>query len=448
MALDRPYDRPNFSSTSYSHHHFLGVKWGAPTLFSSASAITYAFTKPRWDGYQISNAEYQNAIAEAFAEWENVADITFVQRPDGADADIELYLDFIGDNTLAYAAFYQDLSQGSMATAQDGEIVFSTFEYGINGPSSPEILAGFKTVALHEIGHIIGLDHSDDPGDLLYPYYDPDRSTLSQNDITAAQVLYGPPPGTASAFVLGNNSADTLSADNSGQALFGYGGNDHLTGGTGDDTLIGGTGNDSLMGRGGDDVLVDAFGNDTLKGGAGLDNILVVDGNNDLSGGTGNDVLRGGLFSDRLDGGAGHDALWGDYQREWTYETLLFFGDDTLIGGPGDDTLFGGNGRDVFVFGPNEGTDDISPISYASSFEANPDNFRVFGDQYAYVPDADFRAGVDKIDVTAFGFGSGAQVLGALSDAADHALFQSAGTTIRIWGVAKSDLSIDDFIWI
>jgi VCBS repeat-containing protein len=84
----------------------------------------------------------------------------------------------------------------------------------------------------------------------------------------------------------------------------------------------------------------------------------------------GNDTLNGGSQDDTLKGGAGHDALMGGA------------GNDRLDGGTGNDALIGGLGNDVFVFARGGGQDFV----------------------------ADFTAGQDKIDLSAFGLGGMSQL--------------------------------------
>jgi len=46
-------------------------------------------------------------------------------------------------------------------------------------------------VALHEVGHVLGLSHSDTPGDVMAPFYDASRVELTDNDVARMKNLLG-----------------------------------------------------------------------------------------------------------------------------------------------------------------------------------------------------------------------------------------------------------------
>ena len=177
---------------------------------------------------------------------------------------------------------------------------------------------------------------------------------------------------------VGTSAADTITAGNGGEVIYGLGGGDRLVGGLGNDSLVGGPGADQLIGGAGDDDLF-IDNNDTLiDGGDGWDSIYVDDtqgapaavhltlaGTNVefVYGGMGNDVfdasgvstgieMWGQWADDVLIGGSGDDTLLGD---EW----LIGGGNDILDGGAGNDWLDGGNGSDTFVFRAGCGLDTL-----------------------------------------------------------------------------------------
>ena len=205
----------------------------------------------------------------------------------------------------------------------------------------------------------------------------------------------------------GSRLDDVLQADDDGDRVDGGAGDDSITGGAGWDILIGGAGNDTASGGEGQDFIDGGEGNDVLDGGAGADVIL---------GGAGNDTIRGGTEADNLAGHEGHDALYGDEGSDFLEGGE---GNDTLDGGSGDDTLYGDGGDDTFVFGSGNGVDVI----------------------------ADFAAGTDLVDLSAFRGVSGFDDL-EITDEPDGAvidLSEFGGGTIKLEGISAADLSAEDF---
>ncbi len=209
--------------------------------------------------------------------------------------------------------------------------------------------------------------------------------------------------GTGSQDIRGTAAADTLSAGDNLDWLFGGAGNDVLTGGDNggdalfggadDDQLFGGGGNDAMYGDDGADTLEGGLGNDTLGGGLGADSLVGGDGDDiylvddsadvvvelanegidqvnvytssaitladnielvrglavggvNITAGIGSQTMWGGDAADTLSSGADADWLYGGAGAD-----SLAGGDgsDYLHGGTGVDTLVGGDGDDLYV---------------------------------------------------------------------------------------------------
>ena len=173
--------------------------------------------------------------------------------------------------------------------------------------------------------------------------------------------------------------------------------------------LIGTTAAYTLSGRDGADTLDGGAGDDTLEGGVGDD---------ELSGGAGADVLVGDAGDDELYGDAGDDELYGDAGDDELYGDA---GDDVLDGGAGRDTLTGGPGADTFVFAPGHGPDTITDFLPVEA---------------------------DQLDLLAFPAPSAVTALPLTADGTGTMVDLSAygGGTIRLEGVAVTDLAAEDFL--
>ena len=353
MATELVLDSADQKYVLYSY------QWpaGTTTLTYSFADLSIPADGDRDDLFGLKLSEGDRAIVrEAIAAWEAVCGIDFVEVDDSASANIRIGWQPYGDS---------DGVGGSWGIATSWFVGGTTTEVGITfDPHEPWNDESFYDTALHEIGHAMGIDHSDVLNAVMSglpatPYADQiGRDQLTPDDIAAARALYGSP-------LQATDGDDLITGTPYDDDLRGGKGDDTLVGNLGNDTLRGGSGNDILHGdepvidaiAGGDDSLRGGLGNDTLGGGPGDDYLNGHAGMDSLSGDAGDDLLLGGTGDDALLGGEGHDRLFGASGDDFLMgdagnDTLIGQnGNDSLLGDTGNDRIFGGFGNDTLIGG-------------------------------------------------------------------------------------------------
>lgn len=199
---------PDYVADTYVIGPTTPGKWGSPVIPSTASVT---WSTPDANGYAtaeagagaivpftsfVSSGDWHAALVQAFASWTAVANITFSEIVDsdlafdaaGATADIRLGGHTFDGASGILAHGYYPPNNGVTAA---GDVHFDTAEswFGIGGSGSISLL----TVAAHEIGHAIGLDHTSVPNSLMNPFYNASITAPQPDDIAGAVFLYGAP---------------------------------------------------------------------------------------------------------------------------------------------------------------------------------------------------------------------------------------------------------------
>jgi predicted Zn-dependent protease len=137
----------------------------------------------------LSSTVFRDKTALAFAKWSRLTGITYVLSPE-EDADI-----LIGAQAQPIDTAYVNLEIASTDGLFDrieraAVCLNATLPWRIDIPRSDEKHPELTYVLLHELGHVIGLDHTSTDGSIMGFQYKP--RPLSPVDVANVRVLYPP----------------------------------------------------------------------------------------------------------------------------------------------------------------------------------------------------------------------------------------------------------------
>lgn len=160
--------------------------WPSPQL-------TYAFGRGTRD---LRGSDELQAVRRAFATWAAAVPITFTEVRAGAGPDILISWRPAGDpdlqmggGVLAHADFPPACSV--VTSGLPKPLHFDDAEHRWSIGAAPNAF-DVETVALHQIGHLLGLPHSDVQGSVMFPSFADNRTNraLTRDDLLRIRQLY------------------------------------------------------------------------------------------------------------------------------------------------------------------------------------------------------------------------------------------------------------------
>ncbi|KAK8597591.1 hypothetical protein V6N13_094994 [Hibiscus sabdariffa] len=186
----------NRASNRHGHGHGHGHG-----MFYFVAKYSFFPENPRWSRYQLTYnflpdsvqvvnfQDLRGLIARAFRKWANVSPFRFTEVAQGTRADIRIGFyrrdhgdgsPFDGPGRVLAHAF----------SPEDGRFHYDAEENWSTNPTRSQV--DLESVAVHEMGHNLGLGHSKDRNAIMFPTFQvgTTKRNLGQDDINGLRALY------------------------------------------------------------------------------------------------------------------------------------------------------------------------------------------------------------------------------------------------------------------
>ncbi|RUL70416.1 matrixin family metalloprotease [Dyella choica] len=176
------------AAAEHSDSVYEGAKWADKTITWSFASAGNGFSDA------ISDVAERAAIEQAFQSWAKASGLNFDEVAAGNAADIEVgfsHLNPASTNEIGLTKYgkkkgvltgtqakLEDPNEAPLAANASGQLAYANTD------------ATFEQVALHEIGHALGLADTDAAGSVMNAVLNADNQGLSTTDIANVQGLY------------------------------------------------------------------------------------------------------------------------------------------------------------------------------------------------------------------------------------------------------------------
>jgi len=144
----------------------------------------------------MKKSEWDQQWRLAFASWSKISPLTFDRTNNSKTADI--LIDVSKDRDEGFGRRLDILAWAELPSVPDWEwqlvTKFDKSEEWVIEIDNERRDILLQNVAAHEIGHLLGLDHSTYEHALMFPYYHPEINIPQPfDDVLRIQTLYGEP---------------------------------------------------------------------------------------------------------------------------------------------------------------------------------------------------------------------------------------------------------------